>query len=565
MADVTELQPEAGSTRAGDAPRDHPASGVFPEGSLREWGIALALGLLSCLYLLAFTRTSNLNGDEGLSLHGAQRILEGQVAHRDFFSLFTAGTYYWTALLFKLFGNSILVAHTALAIYGGIFAIVTYLLARRVCSRANAALGAGLVTITALPHYFIFEHNWDSTLWACLALYCAVRFLESPRWGWAFSMGFLASLTCLFEQSKGGGLILGLAIGFGLIALMLQGRGLFTKKRLAVLALGLAIPLLVTLVYFAANHALGAMLSDWFWPFQHYNSINRVPYGFLAISGSQRRTLYSATFAWKLFAWFTLSPTFVVPVLPILGMVALGCRLFTRRQRRTWDQAYYVLVGSCIGGLWLSLLVARPEFNHIMHLAPIFYLVLCWLFEGKGFGGTIVPAARPVIKAYVLTSFTMFGLATLLSATGARYEVASRRGTLMISQADAVVPFVQAHVPLGGSMFVYPDQALYYYLTGTRNPTSFEFLYPGYQTPAQFEEAGRQLVADNTPVVLLCPSFLADIGLTAFPGTPLSAIAKPDAMIDVIFSRYHACRALPSSERIVYVFMTRKDLPCPRD
>ena len=37
------------------------------------------------------------------------------------------------------------------------------------------------MTLTTLPYRFEVLHNWDSTLWACLAVYCAVRWLESPR------------------------------------------------------------------------------------------------------------------------------------------------------------------------------------------------------------------------------------------------------------------------------------------------------------------------------------------------------------------------------------------------
>src|SRR5208337_404178 len=97
----------------------------------------------------------------------------------------------------------------------GAFSVLTYLLARRVCSRWTAVLTVYLLTLTCVPYVFMALHNWDSTLWACLALYFAVRFLEAPHWGLALAVGTLASLTCLFEQSKGAGLLLGLAMGFG--------------------------------------------------------------------------------------------------------------------------------------------------------------------------------------------------------------------------------------------------------------------------------------------------------------------------------------------------------------
>src|SRR5207248_1868287 len=195
--------------------------GIFiPEGSRTERAVALTVFVTACAYLFVFRRYTAMEPDEGIVLQGAQRILGGEVLYRDFFSYFTPGSYYFLALLFKIFGSSFLVARTALVFYGGVYSAVAYLLARRLCSRASAIFVAALVTLTTLPYRFEVLHNWDSTLWACLALYSAVRLLETPRFTWAFVTGSLASLTCLFEQSKGAGLVLGLAVGLVAIALL---------------------------------------------------------------------------------------------------------------------------------------------------------------------------------------------------------------------------------------------------------------------------------------------------------------------------------------------------------
>lgn len=72
--------------------------------------ITLALFVVSLLYLSIFRRYTLLDPDEGIILQGAQRILDGQVPYRDFFSFFTPGSYYLNALLFRMFGNTFLVA-----------------------------------------------------------------------------------------------------------------------------------------------------------------------------------------------------------------------------------------------------------------------------------------------------------------------------------------------------------------------------------------------------------------------------------------------------------------------
>ena len=127
---------------------------TIPEKSAYDWCISLLILLLSIAYLRLFYNYTLINGDEGIVLQGAQRVLEGEVPYRDFFSFFTPGSYYWLALFFKVFGSSILVARAVLMVEGGLFSVLTYLLARRVCSRWSALLAAYFVTLTCVPYRF---------------------------------------------------------------------------------------------------------------------------------------------------------------------------------------------------------------------------------------------------------------------------------------------------------------------------------------------------------------------------------------------------------------------------
>src|SRR5436305_9172852 len=118
-----------------DAPelKSAPTRSRLPEQTVIDLGLALAIFLLAVGYLWLFRRYTFLEPDEGIVLQGAQRILRGEVLYRDFFSYFTPGSYYFLGLLFKVFGSSFLVARTALVFFGGIYSVISYLLARRVC------------------------------------------------------------------------------------------------------------------------------------------------------------------------------------------------------------------------------------------------------------------------------------------------------------------------------------------------------------------------------------------------------------------------------------------------
>ncbi|HLY62082.1 MAG TPA: glycosyltransferase family 39 protein [Terriglobia bacterium] len=534
----------------------------MPEKSRADLLIALGLFVVTCLYLRIFYNYTKFNPDEGLILQGAERILNGEVLYRDFFSFYTPGSYYWTALLFKVFGNSLLVARAALVVYGGIFSVFTYLLARRVCSRWAAIFTVYLLTLTALPSAFVYLHNWDSTVWACLAVYFAVRFLETPNWRFASTMGAFSSLTCLFEQSKGGGLVLGLALGFGAI-LALSGNRKFKLQHIGAAGAGFALPLLLTASYFALQHSLPQMLEAWTWPLWHYSSVNKVPYGWLELTPSSLQEIHAATWPVRLGIIFILSPYILVPVLPFLALGFLGLSGYRlRRGQDNRDVArYLVLVSGALVGLFLSVLIARPDTNHILFDGPLFFLVLAWGLEDSCVRSQLWNTLRPLATLDLLLSFTALGLALLLIPLHALIQVRTRRGTLKADMADSALEELQARVQPGQKIFIYPYQPLYYFLSATFNATGYEALFPGMHTPEQFDEAFRELGSARPPVVLIQPSF-PEVMAVYWQAKPSKEFSGQDPGVLYLLAHYRPCKVMMTSHSLRFVFMVRKDLSC---
>jgi 4-amino-4-deoxy-L-arabinose transferase-like glycosyltransferase len=548
------------------APETEACSLLLPEKLPTERWIALGVFTISLFYLYLFRRYTSMDPDEGIILQGAQRIVQGQVLYRDFFSYFTPGSYYLLALLFRAFGSSMLVARTALAVYGAFFSVFTYLLARRVCSRWVALAAAYLVTCTCLPWRFMILHNWDSTLWACATVYCAVRLLQAPRWGWALATGSFASLTVLFEQSKGAGLILGLGLGLLLLVLFARSTLRLSRGQWVTLGIGLAWPFALTIAHFATQHGLSAMLADWFWPLYNYSKANSVPFGYMAWSDQTRqRLLGSGNWLVRGIVLFTVIPSFIIPVLPVIAIILLIYWILEAKKGALAKDraAYYILICSSLAGLLASVLFTRADVLHFTYLIPPLYLVLAWLMDGTDIHGHLFRAIRPLVSLGILIMFTTLGMAFLVKIRSAKTIIDTRRGAVLVESSDAVLEYVQTHVPAGSRVLVYPYLPLYYYLTATFNPTSFDYLQPGMHTPQQEQEAIHQVSADRTAVIVFQPSFNDSIA-ASWPKTSLASLAS-DPVADYILSHYHPCRVLASAFKWDwrFVFMVRKDLACP--
>jgi 4-amino-4-deoxy-L-arabinose transferase-like glycosyltransferase len=545
--------------------REPDKSLFLPESQATERWIALLIFSLTAAYLFLFRRFTTMDPDEGIILQGAQRILRGEVLYRDFFSFFTPGSYYLLAALFKAFGNSLITARTALVIFGGIFSVVTYLLTRRVCERWSSLLAATIVSLTSLPYRFMALHNWDSTLWACLAVYACVRFIEKPtaRMPWAFVAGTFTSLTFLFEQSKGAGLALGLAMGLVTITWTRQIAPFPTKASLTAMLCGFAWPMLATLIWFHERDALQPMLSSWLWPVHHYSLANRVTYGYQNWSDATRQSFFGGPPLDALLSFITISPLLLVPSLPLLALALLA--YWTVRLRNPTVAAdrcaYYILINGTLLGLLVSVVIVRADIVHFMYLQPLFCILLGWVLDGRNIPGHLFRRIQPIITAYLVLAFFLLSGSLLVRSLAGVSPIQTARGEIRIRGVDSVIEYLRANVAPGETMLVYPYLPLYYYLTETFSPGRYEYLQPGMHTPEQFQEMLRTIATTRVRTVLLELAFSDKIH-TSWPNTPLSAFLK-DPVSDYILQHYQSCKVLESPEKWRFLFLVRKDLRCP--
>lgn len=524
--------------------------------------LATALAAVSILYLWPFRDSlASMHPDEGIALQGAARILQGQIPYRDFFSFYTPGSYYWNAWLMKVFGDSIVVPRTVVLLYGAMFSVLTFVLAKRMASRTGAVVASLLLLVCCLPVSFVVWHNWDATATALLAVYCALGFLRSPGLGRAAGIGFFTSLTLLFNQARGMGLLMGLVLGFLLLRSRLPKNWL-TRRHFLVMGVVLSLPLLATVSFFAARGSLDAMLQCLLWAPRHYTLANRVPYGFITMRFAKWEDLFhSGTLAERGLHYFIISPIFVLCALPIaLVLIALVCAWKRRPDLDPAQVAAVILSGAVVFGSLLSVLATRADFHHVTFIAPLFFFLLPWAVERWAAPFAGLRKAAPLLGVYVLCAFTAYGLTLLWPARDARMQLETRRGRIRVLRKNETIEFIQNHFPPGSLLLVHPYLPLYSFLTRTFSPLPYDFLYPGMHSREQFAGGVAELESLRPRAVLYEPGFVGKVASVS-PRMPAAQMAQ-DPIADFIVQNYRACAVLDRDSPSSFLVMVRKDLPC---
>ncbi len=166
--------------------------------------VLLSLAALSAVTLTFYMPRTVGSYDEGLILFGAARVLAGDLPYRDFWTMYAPGAYFIPALLFAVFGESVLVLRTFDIATKSFIALASFQVIAKLGSRWFGLAGAiGVLVLLILlpsPGFPIFQ-ALAASLAAVLALQ---RAIETPGdRGAAFAAGVAVGAALLFRQDLG--------------------------------------------------------------------------------------------------------------------------------------------------------------------------------------------------------------------------------------------------------------------------------------------------------------------------------------------------------------------------
>ena len=166
----------------------------------RKVSDAVVLGLLwvaSAVYVAGFVRRGWIPLDEGTTALAAERILHGELAHRDFEGAYTGGLSNLHALAFWLMGTRLLSLRLVLFGFFLLFVPAVYLVARRFWRPLPAAAVTALAVAWSVPNYFSSMPSWYNLFFALFGALAALRFVRTNARAWLFAAGLCAGFSIL--------------------------------------------------------------------------------------------------------------------------------------------------------------------------------------------------------------------------------------------------------------------------------------------------------------------------------------------------------------------------------
>src|SRR5207248_10948834 len=141
--------------------------------------------------------------DEGLLAYGAERVVHGEIPHRDFVSLQPPLSFYTAAAAFKLGGTSLATLRGFGLTIFLLLPVLIYFLGRKFLRPILSFAAAAPACILGLPYvYFVPLAAWQGITASIAAVLLVVLSIMTRRQWLAFSSGILAAVSLLLRHDQ---------------------------------------------------------------------------------------------------------------------------------------------------------------------------------------------------------------------------------------------------------------------------------------------------------------------------------------------------------------------------
>jgi len=137
--------------------------------------------------------------DEGLIGHTAERVLAGELPHRDFDDVYTGGLAYINAGAMRAFGMNIRSPRIVLVAVFLMCVPALFYAASRFASAVGAAVATLLGVVWSVPNYTAALPSWYNLIFAVFGTAALLRFVDVRKRRWLFVAGVCGGMSFLMK------------------------------------------------------------------------------------------------------------------------------------------------------------------------------------------------------------------------------------------------------------------------------------------------------------------------------------------------------------------------------
>jgi 4-amino-4-deoxy-L-arabinose transferase-like glycosyltransferase len=163
--------------------------------------ILLLVWLVCAAYEGALLKRGWVPHDDGTFASSAQRVLQGEMPHRDFDELYTGGLSYLNAVAFRMSVANFATLRWMLFLFFLAWVPAIFYIASRLVQPRAAALVTCLAVAASVPVYSAPAPSWYNLFFATFGTATVLRFLESRNRWWLAIAGLCAGLSFLAKIS----------------------------------------------------------------------------------------------------------------------------------------------------------------------------------------------------------------------------------------------------------------------------------------------------------------------------------------------------------------------------
>src|SRR5215831_14141689 len=136
-----------------------------------SWIVLIIIWVLSAVYVFRFVDRGWIPHDEGTLAQSAERVLDGELPHRDFDEIYTGGLSFLYAGTFKFLGANLIYIRYVFFAFFLMFVPALYAIALRFASPWLAAAITLLGVVWSVPNYFAGLPSWYNLFFAVLGTF----------------------------------------------------------------------------------------------------------------------------------------------------------------------------------------------------------------------------------------------------------------------------------------------------------------------------------------------------------------------------------------------------------